>query len=201
MKSATLLSRVFRDAKLSEGSLLPGHGALKCRFFFPDGMEFLSALHLPSKFFHMLTTIRSGTSRWIADYSSDARHYQLTFLFIFLLTGLFALNWSMPGWQIPLTFLIALTTQLAGILLLRLPIHSLKSALITSFSLCLLFRSDQTTVVILAAFIAISSKFFFKTNGKHFFNPANVGICATILITGQGWISPGQWGSEGICYS
>ncbi|MBL0096635.1 MAG: hypothetical protein IPP46_09200 [Bacteroidetes bacterium] len=110
----------------------------------------------------MITTIRSGTSRWIADYSSDARHYQLTFLFIFLLTGLFALNWSMPGWQIPLTFLVALTTQLAGILLFRLPFQSLKSALITSFSLCLLFRSDQTTVVILAAFIAISSKFFLK---------------------------------------
>jgi len=146
----------------------------------------------------MQTTIRSGTSRWIADYSSDARHYQLTFLFIFLLTGLFALNWSFPAWQIPLTFLTALSTQLAGIIILRLPFHSIKSAFITSFSLCLLFRSDQVPVVLLAAFIAISSKFILKTNGKHFFNPANIGICFTILITGRGWISPGQWGSEGI---
>lgn len=161
-------------------------------------MEIGPVHHLTSKFIHMLTTIRSGTSRWIAVYSTDARHYQITFLFIFLLTGLFSLSWSLPSWQIPLTFLTALTTQLAGILFFRMPFHSLKSALITSFSLCLLFRSDQVAAVVLASFIAISSKFILKTNGKHFFNPANIGICSTILLTGRGWISPGQWGSEGI---
>ncbi len=142
--------------------------------------------------------LKPGSYPIITLFRSDARHYQLSFLFIFLLTGLFQLNWSLPGWQIPLTFLVAVSTQYAGILLFRLPIHSLKSAFITSFSLCLLFRSDHHYVIVMAAFIAIASKFIFTYKGKHFFNPANIGICSSILISGSGWISPGQWGSEGL---
>ena len=49
----------------------------------------------------------------------------------------------------------------------------------------------------LAAFLGIASKGIFKVNKKHFFNPANFGICATIILTHRGWISPGQWGSAG----
>lgn len=146
----------------------------------------------------MIPTIRSGTSRCFAAFNADARHYQLLFLFIFLITGIFRLNWTLPGWQIPLTFITAIITQLAGILLLRLPWHSLKSALISSFSLCLLFRTDQYWVVLLAASLSISSKFILNFKGKHFYNPANFGICATILISEKAWISPGQWGSEGV---
>lgn len=145
----------------------------------------------------MLKQLRPGRGRWFDVFTSDARHYQLSFLLLFLLTGILNLKWSLPAWQIPLTFLTALITQIAGILIFRLPFQSIKSALITSFSLCLLFRSDHYLIIILAAFIAISSKFFLKTKGKHFFNPANIGICASILLTGKGWISPGQWGSEG----
>ncbi|MBL7924233.1 MAG: RnfABCDGE type electron transport complex subunit D [Bacteroidia bacterium] len=146
----------------------------------------------------MLSSLPPGIHRTLGAFSSDARHYQLSFLFIFLLTGLFALNWSLLPWQIPLTFLVALLTQFGGIHLLKLPLHSLKSALITSFSLCLLFRSESYAVILLATFLSIASKFVFRINGKHFFNPANFGICATILLTGKGWISPGQWGSEGL---
>jgi Na+-transporting NADH:ubiquinone oxidoreductase subunit NqrB len=46
----------------------------------------------------------------------------------------------------------------------------------------------------LAAGTAISSKFIFRLAGKHFFNPANVGLIAAFL-TGEAWLSPGQWGS------
>ncbi len=146
----------------------------------------------------MIHRIRSGISRYVDVFGADARHYQLLFLLIFLLTGLFRLNWSLPSWQIPLTFLTALITQLAGVFILRLPWHSLKSAVISSFSLSLLFRTDQYWAVILAAVLTIASKFIFRIKGKHFYNPANFGICATILISGRAWISPGQWGSEGL---
>jgi Na+-transporting NADH:ubiquinone oxidoreductase subunit NqrB len=170
----------------------------KDRFFFLNRMEYPVGPHLTLKFRIMLSTIRSGTNRWLAVFSSDARHYQLAFLCTFLLTGLFSLKWSLTSYQIPVTFAIALATQSIGILLLKLPVQSLKSALISSFSLCLLFRSDDLRIIALAALISIASKFLFKSQNKHFFNPANVGICATILLTGKGWISPGQWGSEGI---
>lgn len=144
----------------------------------------------------MLTTLRSGINRAIAVFTADARHYQLTFLFTFLLTGVCALHWSLLPGQIPLTFLTALLTQTAGIVLFRLPWHSLKSAMISSFSLCLLFRSDQGWAIALAAFLTIAAKFIFRHHHKHFYNPANFGICTTILLTGHGWISPGQWGSD-----
>lgn len=133
-----------------------------------------------------------------AWYISDARHYQLSFLSIFLLTGLIELQWSLLPYQIPLTFGIAMLTQAAGILISGIPWHSMKSAIITSFSLSIMFRSDDYSVIALAALIAIGSKFILRTQNKHYFNPANIGICLAILLTSKGWISPGQWGSEGV---
>lgn len=145
---------------------------------------------------NMLHTIRSGTTRALAVFSADARHYQLVFLFTFLLTGLLSLQWSLTAWQIPATFFTAFLTQLSAIYIFKLPWHTLKSSTISSFSLCLLFRSDQLWVIALAALLTVASKFAIRSNNKHFFNPANFGICATILLTGKAWISPGQWGSE-----
>ena len=55
---------------------------------------------------------------------------------------------------------------------------------------------EHLELAVLASFIAIGSKFLLKYNGKHIFNPANIGIIATILITKNAWISPGQWGSN-----
>ena len=47
-----------------------------------------------------------------------------------------------------------------------------------------------------AAAIAIVSKFLFKVEGKHFFNPANLGIIVALTFTQDAWVSPGQWGEE-----
>lgn len=127
---------------------------------------------------------------------SDARHYQILFLFTFLMTGLFGLDWQLQTFQIPTTLAVAISTQWAGVRLFKAPMHSLKSALITSLSLCLLFRSESIATVALAAFLSIALKFMFRIGGRHFINPANAGICTTILLTGEGWISPGQWGSD-----
>jgi Na+-transporting NADH:ubiquinone oxidoreductase subunit NqrB len=53
--------------------------------------------------------------------------------------------------------------------------------------------------LILASGAAIGSKFLFKVNDKHFFNPANVGIVTVLLLTRDAWVSPGQWGTDGWC--
>ena len=73
---------------------------------------------------------------------------------------------------------------------------SLKSACITALGLCLLLRADSEVTMALAATLAILSKFLFRVNSKHFFNPANFGIIAVLLLTPDAWVSPGQWGVD-----
>jgi Na+-transporting NADH:ubiquinone oxidoreductase subunit NqrB len=48
----------------------------------------------------------------------------------------------------------------------------------------------------LAAVVTILSKFTLRWNGKHIFNPTNFGLVAMMLLTGEVWVSPGQWGSH-----
>ncbi len=50
--------------------------------------------------------------------------------------------------------------------------------------------------MVLAAAIAIFSKFIVRWRGKHIFNPTNVALAA-LLFAGDGdvWLSSGQWGS------
>ncbi|MGL5035169.1 MAG: RnfABCDGE type electron transport complex subunit D, partial [Microcystaceae cyanobacterium] len=78
-----------------------------------------------------------------------------------------------------------------------LTIASLKSAVITALGLGLLLRANSFSTLLLAATVAIASKFAIKVRGKHIFNPANIGIIAALSLTGDAWVSPGQWGTEG----
>ena len=71
-----------------------------------------------------------------------------------------------------------------------------KSALITSLGLCLLCKTGSLQTTLLAAALAIGSKFIIRFRGKHLFNPVNFGLIATSLITQDSWVSPGQWGSH-----
>ncbi|MEM6253574.1 MAG: RnfABCDGE type electron transport complex subunit D [Cyanobacteria bacterium P01_D01_bin.156] len=71
-----------------------------------------------------------------------------------------------------------------------------RSPLITALGLSLLLRTDHMATMAFAASIAIASKFLFKANNKHFFNPANLGIIAALTLTNDAWVSPGQWGDE-----
>ena len=54
-----------------------------------------------------------------------------------------------------------------------------------------------------ASFLAIASKFIFRTNGKHWFNPANFGIVVVLLLdsfvwNNHAWVSNGQWGEDSL---
>ncbi len=123
----------------------------------------------------------------------DPRLYQIASLGTLLLYGLLWLHFDVSAWQIVVTIGVALLTQYAGTGLVNLPFFDPKSALISSLSLCLLLRTDDLMVAALAAFIAIGSKFLFRWKDKHLFNPTNLAL-ASILASGLGWISPGQWG-------
>lgn len=134
----------------------------------------------------------------IQQFLKDGRHYQILFLGTFLFYGTFILGWETHWDQLFAIFSVALLTQFAGIKFLGLPSNSWKSALITILGLSLLLKTNHWGISALAAFLSIASKFVFKVNGKHIFNPGNFGIIAVILLTKQAWISPGQWGSGAI---
>jgi len=154
----------------------------------------------------------------------DARDYQIAFLATFLLLGIGNRDWSLRPEFLVVVVVTCLGTQLAATLFSRwltivmplrvstaptinasnasLPVHAplpinVRSPLITSLSLCLLLRADHASTFILAGMLAILSKFLLRSADKHFFNPANFGIIAALLLTGDAWVSPGQWGEEG----
>src|SRR2546427_8425072 len=100
--------------------------------------------------------------------------------------------------QIAFTLGAALGAQYACSRLWRLAAFEPKSALISGLSLCLLLRTNLLTVATATAVAAIASKFLIRWNGKHVFNPTNVGLAAAMLSTGKVWGSPGQWGSVAV---
>jgi Na+-transporting NADH:ubiquinone oxidoreductase subunit NqrB len=75
-----------------------------------------------------------------------------------------------------------------------------KSVLVSCFSLCLLLKTNEWFVCVLASAITIFSKYIFWFKGKHIFNPSALGIAATVYFTGNAWISPGQWGSNMVLF-
>jgi Na+-transporting NADH:ubiquinone oxidoreductase subunit NqrB len=131
-------------------------------------------------------------------FKSDARHYQVLFQLTFLLYGIFILGWEIPLFRFNLVILSCLAVQAAFIQFKTKDWTGLKSALITSFSICLMMQANSLSTFLIAAVLSISGKFIFKIRGKHIFNPANFGIIVTLLLTGDAWISPGQWGSDGL---
>ena len=148
----------------------------------------------------------------------DARDYQIIFLSLFLVLGIGARDWTLRPELILTLILTCLLTQWlaesitsglqAGnyqfnysegknfVLLNPLKLHSLRSAIITSLGLSLLLRADSYTTIIIAGFLSIISKFIFKFRNKHFFNPANFGIISVLILSGDAWVSPGQWGED-----
>ncbi len=140
----------------------------------------------------------------------DARDYQILFLSVFLLLGVSTRDWSLKPIAIAITFVTCWLTQICmiGIFPPATPQKqerwlSLKSATITALGLSLLLRSDSYSAIACASFLAIASKFIFRTNGKHWFNPANFGIVVVLLLDtfvwdNHAWVSNGQWGEDSL---
>lgn len=147
-------------------------------------------------------------SRFGAWFIRDARHFQILFLSVFLFYGIDVLRWETDAATIIVTFFTCLITQAIFTAISTQDYRSLKSAFISAMSLCLMLRTNSVWVMVLASLLSISSKFILRTKiseggsaasvHKHFFNPTNFGIITTMLVTGNAWISPGQWGSNGL---
>lgn len=128
----------------------------------------------------------------------DPRHFQIAVLGLLLCYGIVVLDFGVR-WQNALAILAAAQiTQFLGTRAAGLGRFDPMSALITSMSLTLLLRTDVIALAVLAAIIAIGSKFLIRIRGKHVFNPANVALVSLMLVSDKAWVSSGQWGSAAI---
>lgn len=125
----------------------------------------------------------------------DARHFQIIFLATFLLYGIMALQWDAEWQRYALLFSTCLAVQAFFIRWKGLPWQSLKSAAVTGLGMSLLLKAGSPYTLVFGAAVAIASKFLLRVKGRHVFNPGNLGIAAAVLLTGDAWVSPGQWGS------
>jgi Na+-transporting NADH:ubiquinone oxidoreductase subunit NqrB len=127
--------------------------------------------------------------------SIDARWLQIGAIGGLLLFGAllrdFALRWE----QSALCFAGALAAQYFWQRLRGFG-NGFLSAIVTGIGLSILVRADSLWVHPLVAFLAISAKFAIRIDGKHIFNPANLGVMIAVLALPGAWLSPGQWGSE-----
>ena len=128
----------------------------------------------------------------------DPRVYQIATLASLLVYGMGWLEFDITPARSALLLGTALATQFIGDRLTHSPVafrSSARSALISGLSLCLLLRTNHAWLAVLAAVVTIAGKFVIRINGKHVFNPTNGGIVLMLLLTGQVWVSPGQWGA------
>ncbi len=137
----------------------------------------------------------------------DPRYFQVIFQIIFLSYGILILGWE-ADWQ-------HISISIAGCLLFQYAADSIKakrllkphefdrwgfSVLISAMSLCLLLKTNSWSVSLLAAFLTVASKYVFRWNQKHIFNPSAFGIVACLFFTNDAWLSPGQWGSDTVIF-
>jgi enediyne biosynthesis protein E5 len=126
----------------------------------------------------------------------DARIFQILFLALLLTTGVLLRDFSLHPLQMALAFAAGLATQAFWLKRLGLEQRGFLSAIVTCCGLSLLLRSDTLWAHPLAATLAMSSKFVLRIHGKHLYNPANLGVIATITLIPGTWVSPGQWGND-----
>jgi len=127
---------------------------------------------------------------------SDARHIQIVALASLLLVNFIWIDFGAKPLYSALAILSALAAQAVCSRLAGLPNIDLRSPLITGLSLSLLLRADAPWLPALAGVIAIASKFMFRLDGKHIWNPAGFAIVVLLFTQHDVWISPGQWGTS-----
>ena len=143
-------------------------------------------------------------------FALDPRYFQIIFQLIFLFYGIYYLQWH-ADW-------LHYAISIGGCLLFNYCFESIQqgkllsfsgrqgwrlwgfSILISAASLCLLLKTNDWWVSLLAAFLTVVSKYIFRFRRKHIFNPSAFGIVATLLITNNAWLSPGQWGSNAVIF-
>jgi Na+-transporting NADH:ubiquinone oxidoreductase subunit NqrB len=129
---------------------------------------------------------------------AEPRRLQILVPASLLVYGTTALDFVLSPWAVPITIATAVGLEL---LLFRFrrakdrPRPPIESALITSLSTLLLFRSTEAWAYAAVVAIAIASKVILRVKGRHFINPSNGAVLLGSLLF-PGWIASGQWGHD-----
>jgi Na+-transporting NADH:ubiquinone oxidoreductase subunit NqrB len=140
--------------------------------------------------------LMSGKSQMWEHPLGDARYFQIAALGCLLALNIMLIEFGARPLSSAVAIGSALLAQWACVWLTGLSKFDFRSPLITGLSLSLLLRADAIWLYAAAAAIAIFSKFLFRVNGKHIWNPAGFAIVVLLLVSNGVWISPGQWGAE-----
>jgi Na+-transporting NADH:ubiquinone oxidoreductase subunit NqrB len=124
----------------------------------------------------------------------DPRLYQIGALTALLLYGLTALDFDVSLARAASILVAAIAAQAVCSRIWEVRFDP-RSAAISGLSLSLLLRSNSLLLPLIAAVIAVASKFIIRWRGKHIFNPTNFAIVALMVATPAVWVSPGQWGN------
>ena len=137
----------------------------------------------------------------------DPRYFQLCFQLAFMTYGLLWLGWT-AEWE-------HYFFTIAGALLFNYLAEGRRqkkwpdlaagrswglSVLVSAMSLCLLLKTGHWYTSLLAAGLTVASKYIIRVRGRHIFNPSAFGIVATLLLSKDAWLSPGQWGSDIVLF-
>ena len=128
----------------------------------------------------------------------DPRLYQITVLASLLVYGMAWLGLDIHPGRAVAILAAALLTQWAAP---RSPSCRASTPGARSSPVCRSACSSGRMIrwlAMLAAVVAVASKFLLRVRGKHVFNPTNFALVAMLLVTGQVWASPGQWGSAAV---
>jgi len=139
--------------------------------------------------------VRETPKSLLERLTRDPRHYQIAVLGGLLTYGLFWLDFEITVIRAALILVSSLIVQLLCTRIWNAGKFDPRSVLISGLSLCLLLRTNSDVLVLFVVAITIASKFLVRLKGKHIFNPTNFGIVAAMLLTGNVWVSPGQWGN------
>jgi len=131
-----------------------------------------------------------------ASLTRDPRHYQIAVLSSLLIYGVGWLSFDVSIEQIAILLGTVLATQYICAQLPGQAAFDPRSPLISGLSLCLLLRTNNPLLLFVAAAATVASKFTLRWNNKHIFNPTNFGIVLMLVLTGDVWVSPAQWGSK-----
>lgn len=140
----------------------------------------------------------------------DPRYFQFFFQAFFLCYGIFFLDWQADWIQYGAIVIASLAFSYTAECLRQKRLLPLRgpsgwrswglSILISAMGLCLLLKTNHWWIAVLAAFLTVVSKYLFRSGRRHIFNPSAFGIVATLSITKDAWLSPGQWGNHTVLF-
>jgi len=125
----------------------------------------------------------------------DPRTWQIATLASLLVYGTLSLGFPIGPAELLGTLGAALATQWLAARVGLAPRFEPQSAAISGLSLAILLRAGEPWVLAAAGAFAVASKYALRISGKHVWNPSALAIAAAVVVTGQAWLSPGQWGS------